>query len=88
MPVQALVDDWEFREEPFLEFVGASLQTLAEQLQSCEDWDAQLKVGSCLPGILPRCTDGARATLCCLQLMEMRQMNVCQKCLSCSSPAR
>ena len=43
------MDDWEFREEPFLEFVGASLQTLAEQLQSCEDWDAQLKVGGLLP---------------------------------------
>ena len=46
---QALVDDWEFQEEPFLEFVGPSLQTLAEQLQSCEDYDAQLKVCSTWP---------------------------------------
>ena len=40
---QALIDDWEFREDPFLEFVGVSLQRLAEQLQGCTDYDAQLK---------------------------------------------
>ena len=48
------MDDWEFREEPFLEFVGPCLQTLAEQLQSCSDYDAQLKVmGS--PAQVPSC---------------------------------
>ena len=54
---QALVDDWEFREEPFLEFVGPSLQHLAKQLQGCSDYDSQLKAGAnlrCQQGLLLR----------------------------------
>lgn len=42
--LQALVDDWDFREDHFVPVAGAAFAALTPLLQSTEDYDAQLQV--------------------------------------------
>jgi hypothetical protein len=42
--LRALIDDWEFQEGPFLEYVAPSLQLLAGLLQRSDHYDTQLQV--------------------------------------------
>ena len=45
--LQALVDDWDFREEQFVGIAGAAFAALTPVLRSAEDYDAQLQVLTC-----------------------------------------
>ncbi len=42
--LRALIEDWEFQEAPFLEFVAPALQLLAALLQESTELDTQLQV--------------------------------------------
>ena len=44
-----LINDWDFQEEPFLEFVSPTLQLLAGQLHAASQYETQLQVGNCPP---------------------------------------
>ncbi len=42
--LRALIEDWEFQEAPFLEYVAPALQLLAGLLQDSNELDTQLQV--------------------------------------------
>ena len=44
--LQAMVDDWDFREDQFVPVAGAAFAALAPVLQAAEDYDAQLQARS------------------------------------------
>lgn len=44
--LRALVEDWEFQEAPFLEYVAPTLQALAGMLQGSSELDTQLQARS------------------------------------------
>ena len=56
--LRALVEDWEFQEAPFLDFVAPTLQALAGMLQGSQELDTQLQallLSSCackMPAVL------------------------------------
>ena len=39
-----LVNDWEFSEDPFMEFVPPCFQLLAARLQACREYETQIQV--------------------------------------------
>ena len=45
--LRELVEDWDFQEGPFMEFVAPALQLLAGLLHSSEELETQLQVRSC-----------------------------------------
>lgn len=45
--LRELVEDWDFQEGPFMEFVAPTLQLLAGLLRSSEELETQLQVRSC-----------------------------------------
>ena len=44
--LQDLVNDWDFVEEPFMEFVGPCLHLLAQMLHGATSFDTQLQVST------------------------------------------
>lgn len=58
--LRALVDDWEFDEAQFLEFVPPCFQQLASLLSSAEEFDSQLAAFSLLDLIVDRLADGVK----------------------------
>ncbi|CAL8468538.1 g8078 [Coccomyxa elongata] len=58
--LRALVEDWEFQEAPFLEFVAPALQLLAALLQESTELDTQLQVFHVFNMIIERLADGVR----------------------------
>lgn len=52
--LQSLVDDWDFREDQFVDIAGPAFAALMPVLQSAEDYDAQLQVFSLINSIIDR----------------------------------
>lgn len=52
-----MVDDWEFSEAQFLEFVGSSFQLLASFLQGAAEFDSQLQAFNLMSVIIERLAD-------------------------------
>ena len=52
-----MVDDWEFREEQFLEFVGTSFHLLASFLRSAAEFDSQLQAFNLMSVVIERLAD-------------------------------
>jgi hypothetical protein len=42
--IRALVDDWNFNDEQFVEFVGPTMQLLVHMRKDCEELDSQTLV--------------------------------------------
>lgn len=78
--LRALLEDWEFQETPFLEFVAPALQLLAALLQESTELDTQLQV----------CCVQASTTLANPERSDVRMplgaseklMSVCARCRS------
>lgn len=47
--LQSLVDDWDFREDQFVDIAGPAFAALMPVLQSAEDYDAQLQARAACP---------------------------------------
>ncbi|KAL4857594.1 Importin-11 [Chlorella vulgaris] len=58
--LRALVDDWEFEEAQFLEYVGPCFQQLAGLLGCAAEFDSQLAVFSLLDLIVDRLSEGVK----------------------------
>ncbi|KAK9787255.1 hypothetical protein WJX73_002919 [Symbiochloris irregularis] len=58
--LQALVDDWDFREEQFVEVAGVAFSALTPLLQCTDDYDAQMQVFNLINAIIDRLGDSIR----------------------------
>lgn len=58
--LQALIDDWDFEEAQFLEFVGPCFQLTAALLQSAAEFDTQLQAFSLLNLVIDRLAESMK----------------------------
>ncbi|DBA79077.1 hypothetical protein WJX77_002150 [Trebouxia sp. C0004] len=58
--LHALIDDWEFREDQFLDLVGPCFQLLANFMQSAVDFDSQLQIFGLMNLIIDRLGDSVK----------------------------
>lgn len=59
--LHAMLDDWDFDESQFAEFVPACLQLLATALTACEEYETQLEIFALINLIIDRLGDKAAA---------------------------